>query len=98
MAISEAQKEVQSSGALPVPLHIRNAPTQLMKTLDYGKNYQYAHNFEDHVVTQTHLPDALKNSVYYHPKESGYEKTIKERLEWLARKKQERRDKKQDSS
>lgn len=83
-AIGEAQREVRTSGALPVPMHIRNAPTSLMKDLGYGKDYQYAHNHESGVVTQTHLPDHLAGRTYYRPKDSGYEKTIKERLEWLA--------------
>ena len=83
VAIGEAQKEVRASGALPVPLHIRNAPTGLMKELGYGKGYQYAHNHDDAVVTQSHLPEQIADTVYYRPKDSGYEKTIKERQEWL---------------
>ena len=84
VAIGEAQKEVRQSGALPVPHHLRNAPTGLMKELGYGKDYQYAHNHENSVVTQKHLPEALGDSSYYRPKESGYEKTIQERLDWWA--------------
>ena len=84
VAIGEAQKEVRQSGALPVPHHLRNAPTGLMKELGYGKDYQYAHNHENSVVTQKHLPEALGDASYYRPKESGYEKTIQERLDWWA--------------
>ena len=84
VAIGEAQKEVRQSGALPVPHHLRNAPTGLMKELGYGKDYQYAHNHENSVVTQKHLPEALGDTSYYRPKESGYEKTIQERLDWWA--------------
>ena len=90
MAIADAQKEVRQSGALPVPFHLRNAPTGLMKDLGYGRDYQYAHDHKDSVVTQEHLPEALGGSKYYRPNESGYEKTIRERLAWWA----EQRDKK----
>jgi len=84
LAIDAALAEVRQSGALPVPLHIRNAPTRLMKDLGYHKGYQYAHNQTDAVVTQTHLPDQLIGREFYQPKASGYEKTIAERLQWWA--------------
>jgi len=84
VAVGEAQKEVRQSGALPVPHHLRNAPTGLMKDLGYGKDYQYAHNQENSVVTQGHLPDTLVGTTFYRPKESGYEKMIAERLAWWA--------------
>ncbi len=90
VAIGEAQKEVRQSGALPVPHHLRNAPTGLMKDLGYGKDYQYAHNQEDSVVTQGHLPTEIAEANYYRPKESGYEKTIRERLAWWALRKHEK--------
>lgn len=83
-AIGEAQKEVRQSGALPVPHHLRNAPTGLMKDLGYGKDYQYAHDHTNAVVTQQHLPEALGDRKFYRPKDSGYEKMIRERLEWWA--------------
>jgi putative ATPase len=83
-AIKAAQQEVRKSGALPVPLHLRNAPTGLMKELGYGKDYQYAHDRDDAIVSQSHLPDTLVGSRYYQPKESGYEKSIRERLQWWA--------------
>ena len=85
VAVSEAQKEVRQSAALPVPHHLRNAPTGLMKDLGYGKDYQYAHNQTNSVVTQEHLPEALSGTKYYRPKDSGYEKTIRERLDWWAK-------------
>ncbi|MBM4298481.1 MAG: replication-associated recombination protein A, partial [Deltaproteobacteria bacterium] len=69
-------------GALAVPLHLRNAPTDLMKNLGYGKDYKYAHNYEDHIVDQAHLPAELKERRYYRPSEAGYEKQIKERLKF----------------
>lgn len=87
LAMLAATEDVEQHGTLPVPLHLRNAPTRLMKKLEYGKNYQYAHNFPDHVVDQQHLPDELKTRKYYVPSDSGYEKQIKERLEAWQQKK-----------
>jgi putative ATPase len=90
LAIDAALAEVRQSGALPVPLHIRNAPTKLMKELGYHQGYQYAHDRADAVVTQAHLPDQIKGRAFYRPKESGYEKTISERLAYWAAKRQEK--------
>jgi len=84
LAIDAALAEVRQSGALPVPLHIRNAPTRLMKELGYHQGYQYAHDRPAAVVTQTHLPEPIKNRQFYRPKPSGYEKTITERLAYWA--------------
>ena len=75
------KETIGRTGALPVPLHIRNAPTGLMKDLGYGKGYLYAHDFEDAYVPQDYLPDALKGQSYYSPTERGYEKIIRERME-----------------
>ncbi|MFQ5902270.1 MAG: replication-associated recombination protein A [Candidatus Binatia bacterium] len=87
-AMLAASKDVQERGALPVPLHLRNAPTPLMEKLGYGKGYRYAHNFPGHVVGQEHLPEELKGKRYYTPSDSGYEKMIKERMKgWEERKK-----------
>ena len=83
IGIDKALKEVRKSGALPVPKHIRNAPTQLMKNLDYGKGYRYAHNFDTGYAEQTHLPIEIKDKAFYHPVDRGYEKTIKERMHRL---------------
>ncbi len=83
LAIDRALAEVRQSGALPVPKHLRNAPTRLMKDLEYGKNYQYAHDYPDAASDQQHLPDALVGRRYYQPTERGYEKIIGERLERL---------------
>ena len=77
-----AKEDVVTKGPLPVPLHIRNAPTKLMKEMGYGKGYKYPHEYGGY-VKETYLPDELKGKSYYKPKESGYEKTIKERLEKL---------------
>ncbi|HEY1267689.1 MAG TPA: replication-associated recombination protein A [Candidatus Binatia bacterium] len=86
-AMLAAAKDVEDKGTLPVPLHLRNAPTPLMEKLGYGKDYRYAHDFPDHVVGQEHLPEALRGKKYYSPADSGYEKTIKDRLAaWEERK------------
>jgi putative ATPase len=79
----KVKQAIGQSGTLPVPLHIRNAPTRLMKELGYGKDYKYAHDFEDALVPQAYLPEELRDEVYYEPANRGYEKIIKERLmEW----------------
>jgi putative ATPase len=87
--IDEALAEVRNSGALPVPLHIRNAPTRLMKDLGYGKEYKYAHNYAEGYVAQEYLPDQLKGRKFYDPAGHGYEKTIRERMEWLGKQKKD---------
>ena len=81
MALLAAQKDVREESAYPVPIHLRNAPTQLMKELGYGKEYRYAHDFEDHIVQQDHLPDALRDKQYYEPTDIGDEQRIREYLE-----------------
>lgn len=86
VGIGEAQAEVRKSGALPVPKHIRNAPTQLMKQLDYGKGYKYAHNYEDGFTEQTYLPDQLAGKSFYRSSNHGYEKIITERMDHLRNK------------
>ena len=83
VAYEKAKEDAQGRGSLPVPLHIRNAPTRLMGELGYGKDYQYAHDFEHGYVAQEYLPDALKGRKYYEPTEHGHEKWIKERMAWL---------------
>ncbi len=72
---------IHETGYLPVPLHIRNAPTRLMKDLGYGKDYRYAHDYEDAYAPQDYLPDKLKGQVYYRPTDRGYERIIRERLD-----------------
>ena len=86
-AMLAAAKDVDDHGALPVPLHLRNAPTPLMENLGYGRGYKYAHDFPDSVVNLEHMPEELTKRQYYVPSESGYEKEIKERLEFWRRKK-----------
>src|SRR5262249_7634718 len=80
-AYGEVQDDVERTSAEPVPLHLRNAPTGLMKHLGYGKGYQYAHNLETKVANMQCLPDNLKNRKYYEPTNEGIEKRIRERLE-----------------
>jgi putative ATPase len=87
-AIMEAAGDVKNLPNLPVPLHLRNAPTQLMESLGYGKEYKYAHDFTGHFIEQQFLPDNLKEKIYYRPTDNGREKNIRERLnEWWRSKK-----------
>jgi putative ATPase len=84
-AYSEIQGDVERTAAEPVPLHLRNAPTGLMKGLGYGQGYQYAHDLEDKVADMQCLPDNLTDRVYYRPTSQGVEKRIQERLEEIKR-------------
>jgi len=81
-AFGEAQEAAKAHPAEPVPLHIRNAPTGLMKELGYGAGYKYAFDSEQAYIPQEYLPDALRGASWYAPTDFGYEKTIKERMEW----------------
>ena len=83
LAIDAAIKDVKENPDVPVPLHLRNAPTKLMKDEGYGEGYKYPHDFPQHFVNETYLPDMLKNKRYYFPSELGREKTLKERLNKL---------------
>ena len=87
--IKMAQAEVRKSGSLPVPLHIRNAPTSLMKDLDYGKGYKYAHDDPDGYLAQDYLPEKLQGQKFYQPTDHGYEKNIAERMAWWESKRPE---------
>ena len=87
----KVKQSIRETGTLPVPLHIRNAPTRLMKELGYGSDYRYAHNYEDAYAPQEYLPDKLKGQVYYRPTDRGYEKLIRERLEKWKKIKQDSR-------
>jgi putative ATPase len=87
-AYNRAADDAHHDVAAPVPLHLRNAPTKLMKQLDYGKGYQYAHNDAEAVTDMSCLPPELEGRKYYDPKERGFEKEIKRRLDgWAAIKK-----------
>ncbi|MCK5678957.1 MAG: replication-associated recombination protein A, partial [Flavobacteriaceae bacterium] len=83
LAISKAQKMVKETGDLSIPLHLRNAPTKLMKELNYGKEYKYAHNYENNFIDQEFLPDEIKNSKIYDPgnntRENNFRKFLKQR-------------------
>ena len=85
-AYGEVQQDVERTAAEPVPLHLRNAPTGLMKNLGYGRGYQYAHDLEDKVADMQCLPDNLKDRQYYQPTGEGVEKRIRERLEEIRKK------------
>lgn len=80
-AYGEVRATIQKTGTLPVPLHLRNAPTGLMRDLGYGRDYRYAHDFRDAYVPQQYLPDKLRGRRFYHPSERGYEQTVKRRLD-----------------
>ncbi len=82
-AINNAMQDVGELPNYPVPLHLRNAPTRLMKELDYGKDYKYAHSFDGHFVEDDYLPEEIKDKLYYKPTDLGQEKNLKERLKSL---------------
>jgi len=90
MAYLEASADVKAHGALPVPMHIRNAPTKLMKELGYSKGYKYPHSFKDAVAEQDYLPEALKARRYFSPTDRGYDAKIAE----LMRQRKEGKEKK----
>ena len=89
-AYGAVQQDVERTAAAPVPLHLRNAPTNLMKGLGYGQGYQYAHDLEDKVADMQCLPGNLRNRTYYHPTEEGVEKRIRERMEEIKRRRSKR--------
>lgn len=91
-AYSKVKKLIKKTGNLDVPLHIRNAPTRLMKDVGYGKGYQYDHDSEDHYIPQAYLPTEIADQTFYKPSKFGFEKEIQKRLDWWARKKQETQD------
>jgi putative ATPase len=83
VAINEAMSKVEKTGDLPVPLHLRNAPTKLMKELSYGKEYKYAHNFESNFVEQEFLPDSLRGTQFYNTGNNSRENDLRTRLKQL---------------
>lgn len=83
MAIHEAMEVVQETGNLPVPLHLRNAPTRLMKQLGYGKDYKYAHSYESNFVNQQFLPEELKTKRIWSPQNNAAELKLRERMQEL---------------
>ena len=88
-AFGEAMTAAEEHPAEPVPLHIRQAPTPLMKELGYGAGYKYAFDSENAYLPQEYLPEALRGRQWYQPSEFGYEKTVKERMDWWAKLKRE---------
>ncbi len=80
-ASKTVRKLIQETGSLPVPLHLRNSPTSLMKDLGYGAGYRYAHDEEDSLVDQDHLPERIRGQSFYHPQHRGYEAVVKDRLD-----------------
>jgi putative ATPase len=91
MAYNDAAADAQTQVADPVPLHLRNAPTKLMKQLDYGKGYQYAHDDPEGTADMDCLPESLAGKKYYKPTERGFEKEIKRRIDGWAEIKRKRR-------
>ena len=97
VAMNEVMQDIKKYGSLPVPLHLRNAPTRLMKDLGYGKEYRYAHNEKEaYAAGENYFPDELVNRIYYHPTDRGLEAKIAERLAYLRARdqKEEKADKK----
>jgi putative ATPase len=92
-AFQEVQRDVREEKSLPVPLHLRNAPTSLMKNFGYGKGYKYPHDYPDHFVEEEYLPENLKGKTYYHPTDQGFEREIKRRIEGWRTKKQDKKGK-----
>ena len=86
MAIEKAISDAKKGENEPVPLHLRNAPTNLMKSLDYGKNYKYAHEFENNFIEENYFPENLKGTQYYFPTENGQESKLKHQLKSLWKK------------
>lgn len=86
-AIRNAQQKIREGGDLPVPLHLRNAPTHLMKNMGYGKDYQYAHDYPGNFIALEFLPDKLKGTKFYDPQDNAREKEIRKHLQDLWKKK-----------
>jgi putative ATPase len=96
-AYSQVQQDVEKTRNDPVPLHLRNPVTRLMRDVGYGKGYKYAHNFPGHFVEQQNLPNSLQGKKYYEPSDQGFEKEIEGRLKkWRGREKSEGQTKKED--
>jgi putative ATPase len=87
MALNEAREIVQETKTLPIPLHLRSSKTSLSKELGYGKEYKYPHNFENAWVEQSYLPEGLEDKKFYDPSTRGFEKSLKEYLQWVRKEK-----------
>lgn len=88
-AWGEAAAAARETGSLPVPLHLRNAPTGLLRELGYGKGYRYAHDEADGVTGQETLPEGLEGRTFYEPREIGFEREMRRRLDWFRRRREE---------
>jgi putative ATPase len=97
-AYSAVKKEAVATSHLKVPMHIRNAPTKLMKDLGYGKQYKYSHDFKDSYMYQKYFPDTMKEKQYYTPSAFGFEKEIRKRLDWWERLKKKQVNREQQAS
>jgi len=86
VAIDSALEEIEKSGDLPVPLHLRNAPTKLMKDLGYGSEYKYAHSYSNNFIDEEFLPKELNDKKFYEPGENSKENEIRKRLDSLWKK------------
>ena len=86
-AWQKVSRIVKKTGTLPVPLHIRNAPTTLMKDIGYGNGYKYDHDYDDGIAGQTYMPEQLADEKFYTPSKRGYEKIISERIQYINQKK-----------
>lgn len=86
-----ARRLAKETQHLDVPVHLKNAPTKLMKEIGHGAGYQYAHNEADAVVAQKHFPDAMDEVSLFEPVERGFEKTLAERKRWLEARRKEKR-------
>lgn len=94
MAEKGARKLAKQSQQTEVPMHLRNAPTKMMQQLGHGDGYQYAHNADDAVVDQQHFPTGLEETILYQPSERGFERTLKDRQNWLQRRHAEKQERK----
>ena len=86
VAYSRARKTVKENPDYPVPLHLRNAPTELLKEAGYGKDYKYPHDFPDQFIKENYFPEGMKKKIFYNPQGKGYEKKIREMLKSLWKK------------
>jgi putative ATPase len=93
VAYMQAARDANEHIAEPVPLQIRNAPTKLMKELDYGKGYIYAHDTEDKIADMECLPEKLRGTEYYHPGDQGFEPRFRERYEAIKKWREEHKKK-----
>ena len=91
-AFQGVKRDIRELDNMPVPLHIRNPVTSLMKDLGYGKDYRYPHDYPDHFIEEEYLPENIKGRTYYQPTEQGFEREIKKRLEYWRRKKKEQQE------